>query len=135
MIMIRKEHVKAIAMQAQDIVTCLAELGQELQHLGVQQPIRILLVGGAYMLTQFHNRPTTNDIDVLLKDIDDATGSSLYTTFKTAVRTVSSRNQIPSTWINDLIGDFLRDLGTVPQGTLWRRYAMLEVYIPPSSTF
>src|SRR6185437_2273400 len=42
------------------------------------------------------------------------------------------RNQIPGNWINDLIGDFLRDLGTVPQGTLWQRYAMLEVYIPPS---
>ncbi len=34
--------------------------------------------------------------------------------------------------MNDLIGDFLRDTGTVPQGTLWQRYAMLEVYIPPS---
>ncbi len=73
----------------------------------------------------------TNDIDVLLKDIDDTTTSSLYATFKAAVRTVSGRNQIPGTWINDLIGDFLRDLGTVPQGSLWRRYAMLEVYVPP----
>jgi hypothetical protein len=60
----------------------------------------------------------TNDIDVLLKDIDDTTTSSLYATFKAAVRTVSGRNQIPGTWINDLIGDFLRDLGTVPQGSL-----------------
>ncbi len=50
-------------MQAQDIITYLAELGQELQNLGVQYPVRILLVGGAYMLTQVHNRPTTNDID------------------------------------------------------------------------
>src|SRR6185312_16875755 len=101
-------------MKTQDIVSYLGELGQELQHLGLQQPIRILLVGGAYMLTQFHNRSATNDIDVLLKDIDDASSSSLYATFKTAVRTVSSRNQIPGNWINDLIGDFLRDLGTVP---------------------
>jgi len=118
-------------MQAQEIVTYLAELGQELQHLGVQHPIRILLVGGAYMLTQIHNRPTTNDIDVLLKDVDDTTTSPLYRTFKAAVRAVASRNQIPSTWINDVIGDFLRDTGTVPQGVLWRRYAMLEVYVPP----
>src|SRR5437763_8615255 len=126
-----KEHGKAVVMQAQEIVTYLAELGQELQHLGVQHPIRILLVGGAYMLTQIHNRPTTNDIDVLLKDVDDTTTSPLYRTFKAAVRTVASRNQIPSTWINDVIGDFLRDTGTVPQGVLWRRYAMLEVYVPP----
>ena len=126
-----KEHGKAVVMQAQEIVTYLAELGQELQHLGVQHPIRILLVGGAYMLTQIHNRPTTNDIDVLLKDVDDTTTSPLYRTFKAAVRAVASRNQIPSTWINDVIGDFLRDTGTVPQGVLWRRYAMLEVYVPP----
>jgi len=127
-----KEHGKAVAMQAQDIVTYLAALGQELQHLGVQHPIRILLVGGAYMLTQVGNRPTTNDVDVLLKDIDDTATSPLYRTFKAAVRAVANRNQIPSTWVNDVIGDFLRSTGTIPQGTLWRRFAMLEVYIPPS---
>ncbi len=48
-------------MQAQEIEVHLAELGQELQNLGVQQPVRILLVGGVFMLTQLHNRSTTND--------------------------------------------------------------------------
>ncbi|MBV9020391.1 MAG: hypothetical protein JOZ71_06715 [Ktedonobacteraceae bacterium] len=62
-------------MQAQDIETYLADLGQELQNQGVRQPVCILMIGGAFMLTQIHNRPTTNDIDVLLKDIDDATTS------------------------------------------------------------
>lgn len=110
----------------------LAELGQELQNLGVQNPIHILLVGGAYMLTQIHNRPTTNDIDILLKNVDDPTTSPLYRTFKAAVWSVANKNQIPTTWLNDVIGDFLRDASTVPQGTLWRKYAKLEVYIPPS---
>src|SRR5512144_871068 len=50
----------------QEIEDALAALGQELQRLGVQQPIRILVVGGAYMLTQLHNRLATKDIDVLL---------------------------------------------------------------------
>jgi hypothetical protein len=118
-------------MQAQDIEAYLAELGQELQYLGVRHPLRILLVGGAYMLTQVRNRPTTNDIDVLLEDVDDTATSPLYRTFKTAVQTIARRNQIPSSWLNYVIGDFLRDTGTVPQGTLWRRYAMLEVYVPP----
>ena len=49
-------------MQAQEIEAHLAELGQELQNLHVPQPIRILLVGGAFMLTQLHNRSTTNDV-------------------------------------------------------------------------
>ena|SRR5437868_9668521 len=130
MIMVRKEHVKAVAMQAQDIVTYFAELGQELQH-----PIRILLIGGAYMLIQVHNRPTTNDIDVLLKDIDDTTTSPLYRTFKAAARAVASRNHLPNTWINDLVGDFLRNTGTVPQGTRWRRYAMSRCIFHPANTF
>jgi hypothetical protein len=33
--------------------------------------------------------------------------------------------------MNDVIADFLRNVGTVPEGVLWRTYAMLEVYIPP----
>jgi Nucleotidyltransferase of unknown function (DUF6036) len=119
-------------MYAQDIERYLADLGQELQSQGVQHPIRILMIGGAFMLTQVGNRPTTNDIDVLLKDVVDPTTSQLYQTFKAAVRTVASRNRISGTWMNDIMSDFLHDIGAVPQGTLWRRYALLEVYIPPS---
>ena len=118
-------------MQAQEIELYLADLGQELQHVGIQQPIRILIVGGAFMLTQVGNRSTTNDVDVLLQDVDDTTISPLSLVFRTAARAVASRNRIPITWINDVIGDFLRDTSLVPQGTLWRSYAMLSVYIPP----
>ncbi|HVB62091.1 MAG TPA: hypothetical protein VNE61_12920 [Ktedonobacteraceae bacterium] len=119
-------------MEALEIETHLAELGQELQNAGIEYPIRILLVGGAFMLTQLHNRATTNDIDIVLKDIDDSTASQLYQIFRSAVRTIATRNKIPASWLNDVIGDFLRDIGTIPEGTLWRRYAMLEVYLPPS---
>lgn len=111
-------------MQAEDIETYLADLGQELQRMGQQQPVRLLLVGGAFMLTQFHNRAST-------KDVDDAPTSQLYQTFKTATRVVARRNRLPFSWINDVIGDFLRDASIVPQGTLWRTYGPLEVYIPP----
>src|SRR5436309_5309848 len=111
-------------MQAQEIEMYLAELGQELQRMGVQQPIRVLLVGGAFMLTQVHNRATTNDVDVLLKDVEDSTNSPLYRSFKTAVRTVANRNKLPSIWVNDVIGDFLRDTSIVPEGTLWRKHAV-----------
>ncbi len=68
---------------------------------------------------------------ILLKDVDDTTTSPLYRTFKMAARAVANRNHIPGTWINDVIGDFLRDTSFVPQGTLWQQYAMLEVYVPP----
>jgi len=64
-------------MQAQEIEGYLAELGQELQNRGVQHPIRVLLVGGAFMLTQIHNRPSTNDVDVLHKDVESSANSPL----------------------------------------------------------
>ena len=118
-------------MQAQEIEAHLADLGRELQNLGVEEPVRILMIGGAFMLTQLHNRSTTQDVDVLLKDIDDPTASPLYQTFKAAAQAVARRNHLSITWINDVIADFLRNVGTVPEGTLWRTYAMLEVYIPP----
>ena len=119
-------------MEAQEIEAHLAELGQELQNLHVPQPIHILLVGGAFMLTQLHNRSTTNDVDVILKDVDDPTTSPLYHIFKAAVRQVASNNALSNAWLNDLIGDFLREASNVPEGTLWRKYAMLEVYVPAS---
>jgi hypothetical protein len=118
-------------MEAQEIEIHLAELGQELQNAGIEHPIRILLVGGAFMLTQVHNRATTNDIDILLKDAEDITNSQIYRIFKAAIRTIAARNKISASWLNDVIGDFLRDIGIVPEGTLWKRYAMLEVYLPP----
>ena len=37
-------------MQARDIERHLAQLGQELADRGVQKPIRVLMIGGAYML-------------------------------------------------------------------------------------
>ena len=119
-------------MQADEIEMYLAELGQELQNQGVQRPIRVLLVGGAFMLTQLHSRATTNDVDVVLKDVDDFTTSSLYRSFKNAVRVVATRNNMPGNWLNDVIGDFLKDSSAVPEGTLWRQFAMLEVYVPAS---
>ncbi len=58
-------------MQAREIEMYLADLGQQLQQMGVPQPVRLLLIGGAFMLTQLHSRRATNDVDVLLVDVDD----------------------------------------------------------------
>jgi hypothetical protein len=129
----QQENNEVGKMQAQEIERYLAELGQELQNLGVQYPIRILLVGGAFMLTQIHNRSTTNDVDVLLKDGEDSAASPRSRIFRSAVRAVARKHKLPSNWLNDIMGDFLRDTGTAPEGTLWRTYPMLEVYIPPSN--
>jgi len=64
-------------MDAPKIEARLADFGQELEAAGKVQPVRILVVGGAYMLTQLHNRSSTRDMDVVLKDIDDPSTSPL----------------------------------------------------------
>ncbi len=60
-------------MQAEDIEIYFADLGLELQRIGKQQSVRLLLVGGAFMLTQFRNRTSTKDVDVLLKQEEKQT--------------------------------------------------------------
>ncbi len=47
------------------------------------------------------------------------------------MRAVASNRQLPTAWLNDVIGDALRNNGPVPEGTLWRTYGMLEIYVPP----
>lgn len=79
-----------MAIDAQDIERYLAELGQELQNAGVVQPVRLLMVGGAYMVTQIGSRASTKDIDVLLEDIPDPSVSPLYLPLQSAVRTVAA---------------------------------------------
>jgi hypothetical protein len=117
-------------MDAPEIEARLADLGQELQAAGVGQPIRILVVGGAYMLTQLHNRSSTRDVDVVLKDIDDPSTSPLYPAIQAAVRAVAQQHSLPATWLNDVISDALRAQGVVPEGSLWRVFGPLEVFMP-----
>lgn len=117
-------------MDSNQIEQYLSMLGEELQKQGVKQPVRLLLIGGAFMLTQIHNRHSTNDIDVLLKDTEDPQ-SPMYRTFKSAVRTVAANNNLSTKWLNDVIGDFLRDAGEVPKGKLWKKFSGIEVYLPP----
>jgi hypothetical protein len=118
-------------MQAKEIEMYLAQLGQELVDSGVQQPVRILLIGGAFMLLQIRNRRTTDDVDVFLKDIEDTTVSLLYQQFRRAVRTIATKHQLRGNWLSDIMNDSLHHNGQVPAGTLWRTYGVLEVYLPP----
>lgn len=118
-------------MNAQDIETYLADVGSELGRAGLpSHTLRILMIGGAYMLTQVGNRPATKDVDIVFTDVPDPTTSPLYRPFQAAVRAVALRHALPVNWLNDVIGDALRNYGPVPQGTPWRSYGPLEVYIP-----
>lgn len=121
-------------MQKDDIERNLALLGEQLEELGMQTPIRLLLIGGGFMLTQIGNRQTTDDVDVLVFDIDDPMHSEDYRIFRNAVHFVAFDAHLKDAWLSDNIGDFLQMAGPVPRGKRWRRFGRyLEVYIPPLS--
>jgi hypothetical protein len=123
--------VKEVDMQIQDIDRYLTQLGQELSISGVQQPVRILIIGGTFMLTQVGNRSITDDVDVVFKDILDRKASPVYQATLQAVKTIAARNRLREDWLNDGFSHMLRGMSGIPEGTLWRKYDMLEVYLPP----
>jgi len=51
-------------MDSHQIETYLAELGAELKGRNVKRPLRLMLIGGAYMLLLENAPRTTNDIDI-----------------------------------------------------------------------
>ena len=121
-------------MDARDIEKYLSQLGEELADLGVKQPIRVLLLGGAFMLTQVKVRRTTDDIDVLPLDgggIDEATGIPHAVALWNAAHAVAGKHELPDDWFNTLIAKFVRAAGEAPIQKLWRTYGPLEVYLPP----
>jgi hypothetical protein len=118
-------------MQAHEIETHLGELGDELERQGIEQPIRLLVIGGAFMLLEVRNRKNTDDIDVLFTGIENPPASPLYQAFKDAVHVVAVKKRLRGNWLNDLMAEILQDISRVPAGTLWRRYGKLEVFFPP----
>src|SRR5260370_38367399 len=114
-------------MTEQEIIECLTRLGEGLGDLGVQQPIRILMIGGAFMISQIGNRNLTEDVDVLAyidRSADDYQKLLIVASFVSVDMHVSNR------WFSDGIGDLLQAAGTVPSGQLWLKHGMLEVYVP-----
>ena len=51
-------------MQTQEIERYLAELGAALESQGITKPVRMLLIGGAYMMLLANAPRTTDDVDI-----------------------------------------------------------------------
>ena len=114
-------------MQEQEIIECLRLLGEELEELGVHRPVRLLMIGGAYMITQFRSRLVTEDIDVLVH-LDRY--SPEYQNFRDAIRYVAQDAQMSWKWLSINVGDFMEEVGKVPRGKLWFEHRKLRVYVP-----
>lgn len=113
-------------LNSQDIVYYLSYLGQEISLQGITVPVRILMVGGGFILTQLGDRRTTHDIDVIIPlDHQD----SLYQTIKKAIWAVADKQGIQYVWMNDIVASYVKSI-RAPEWLPWKRFDLLEVYIP-----
>jgi hypothetical protein len=118
-------------MNASDIERYLLLVGEELQAMGVSEPIQLLLVGGGYMLTQIRNRAATGDIDTVWLHPEIYSDSEIYRLFKAAVRFVADDEGLDADWLNINVGGFVRAAGPLPKRKLWKKFAVVHVYLPP----
>jgi hypothetical protein len=117
-------------MKSQDIEQYLAELGAELESRGIEKPVRILMIGGAYMML-FANAPrTTDDVDIFWVEEGEEFQKARIA-LRDAVQTIASKHTLPSNWFNYLTQMLIYDKIIVPQGELWKRYGPLHIYTPP----
>jgi hypothetical protein len=126
---------REIEMTQNDINNYLSQLGAELATLltaqGVNETIQILVIGGAYMVTQVQNRETTHDIDAVLLDVlpENIMNDWRSQLLLKAARKVASRNKIPRHWFNDDAALFIAETMR-PDRIYYATFGPLEVYVP-----
>ncbi len=117
-------------MQSQEIEHYLAELGAALQSQGINKPVRLLLIGGAYMMLLANAPRTTDDIDMFwVEEGEDFQKARLA--LRDGVQTIASKYALPLNWFNYLTQMLIYDKIIMPRGKLWKRYGPLHVYAPP----
>ena len=118
-------------MESGDIISFFEDLGDEIEQRGFKEPVRILIVGGAYMALAVASRRSTEDVDVVLMDMPDTTNKTRETkAFRSAVNAVAKKRRLKRHWLNDDVAYFIRDMAPDPQPTLWHKFKRLHVYFP-----
>ncbi len=116
-------------MEAQDIERYLTELGAELSTRGIKKPIRMMIIGGAYMLLLANASRTTNDIDIFWLE-EEALGQN-FNPLSECVQTITRKYALGPDWFNYLTQLLMQDEIIVPNGKLWKRFGPLHIYVPP----
>ena len=102
-------------MQARDIEWHLTQLGQELADRGVQKPIRVLMIGGAYMLLLAKMQRSTDDVDILWLDEDDAFQRAIDV-LREGVQAVAEKQRLEPDWFNYMTHLLMYDVVRIPKG-------------------
>lgn len=117
-------------MKAEEIERYLSQLGQELSNGGIQKPVHILMIGGAYMLLLMHAPRATDDVDFFwLEDDEEVLQQAIYA-LRDGVQAVAEKNSLEIDWFNYMTHLLMYDLVTVPKGKLWKRFGPLHIYVP-----
>ena len=117
-------------MKADDIEEYLSQLGQELMKRGIQEPIHLLLIGGAYMLLLTNTARNTDDIDIFWLEDEEGLQRALRP-LQEGVMAIAEANQIDPNWLNYMTQLLMYDLVIIPEGILWKTYGPLHMYAPP----
>src|SRR5258708_20108216 len=107
-------------MEAVDIERYLAELGTELKNRGLKKPVRVLLIGGAYMLLLANAARSTKDIDIFWLDEDGF--QRAYAPLRESVQVITRKHDLDAGWLNYLAQILMYDEVLLPHGKLWRRF-------------
>jgi hypothetical protein len=120
-------------LQPAEINRLLQDLGEELVESGCAS-VRVMIVGGAYMLLTIGNRATTQDIDVFpLNFASSAHPDKNTKTILKAIGAVAKRNSLRRDWFNDAAFGIIGELQPPAQElTLWKTYGALEISMPPA---
>jgi hypothetical protein len=119
---------KIIMLSTQEIDTYFQTLNEELETRPITKPVRLIVVGGAFMISFIKNRSATKDVDIIPLSFPDTTNEDQATkAFRSAANAVAKKHGIKRDWINDVVASFAPEPGPV---TLWRDYPNLQVYIP-----
>src|SRR5579859_1038348 len=115
-------------MEADDIERYLTELGAELKNQGLKKSVRVLLIGGAYMLLLANATRSTKDIDIFWLDEDGL--QQAYAPLRESVQVITQKHDLDADWLNYLAQMLMYDEVIVPDGKLWKRFGPLHVYAP-----
>src|SRR5437763_16701723 len=101
-------------MEAEDIERYLTELGTELRNRGLKKPVRVLLIGGAYMLLLANAPRSTKDIDIFWLDEDGL--QRAYAPLRESVQVINQRHDLDAEWLNYLTQMLMYDEVIVKTG-------------------
>ena len=111
-------------MNSKQIEQYLGFLGQKLADMHIKT--NLILLGGALMITQFGNRKTTQDIDVVIATND----RQIYQAVQQAITLVAQEKYLPASWMNDDVTLIVDQVGRPKAPRYWKSFVSLDVYIP-----